>query len=138
MQIPGLMVEDSLDSLPWRATRVDGVEWIDLAPDGGARAAAEAPAPMTVLIRMAPGVGYPGHRHVGAEDVLILRGGYADDDGQVHRVGSYVRYPAGSVHHPTALGRADRPISEDNPPCVLYAVAHGGTEPVSARGATAQ
>lgn len=85
---------------------------------------------MTVLIRMAPGSGYPTHRHLGPEDVLILAGGYADDDGRIHSAGSFVRYPAGSVHQPTALGLADEPVSESNPACVLYAVAHGGTERV--------
>ena len=116
MLLPDLRIAGSLDDLPWRATRYEGVEWIDLAND-------ETSSSMTVLIRMAPGRGYPRHRHVGAEDVLVLDGGYVDDDGGRYEAGAFVRYEAGSAHAPTALdgnGRA----------CVLFAVAHGGTEVV--------
>ena len=76
MHLPGLELAGPLEGLPWRETRHVGVEWIDLAPD------ADGPA-RTVLIRMRPGHGYPRHRHLGAEDVLVLSGGYADEDGRV-------------------------------------------------------
>lgn len=124
MRIPGLHIASELDALPWRDTRVPGVEWIDLAEgdnEGGA---------MTVLIRMAPGYGYPRHRHTGPEDVLVLAGGYRDDDGRTVRAGDFVRYPGGSEHTPVALGDRDAPVGDSNPACVLYAVAHGGTERV--------
>jgi len=123
--IPGLTLQSSVDDLPWRATSVEGVEWIDLAP-GGTRGASGGA--MTVLIRMAPGVGYPPHRHLGPEDVLVLAGGYVDEDGRRAAAGEFLRYEAGSAHAPVALGDASRPASPDNPACVLYAVAHGGTE----------
>ena len=104
------------------------MEWIDLADSerGGA-----SPASMTVLIRMAPGCGYPRHRHVGPEDVLVLAGGYVDGDGRRFTAGSFVRYPAGSEHEPVALGNADEPASAGNPSCVLFAVAHEGTQLVA-------
>lgn len=125
VHIPGLALRGTIDDLPWRTTRVEGVDWIDLAP-GGARGVSGGA--MTVLIRMAPGVGYPRHRHLGPEDVLVLAGGYVDDDGRRADAGDCLRYEAGSAHAPTALGDPEQPTSPDNPACILYAVAHGGTE----------
>ncbi len=116
-----------LDELAWRSTRHAGVEWIDLAPSEGD---GSAPASMTVLIRMAPGHGYPRHCHVGPEDVLVLAGGYVDGDGRRFVAGAFVRYPEGSEHEPVAIGDAGEPPSSDNPACVLFAVAHAGTERV--------
>lgn len=121
MQIPGLRIDSGLEGLAWQPTRYEGVEWIDLAPEDNS-------ATMTVLIRMAPGRGYPAHRHLGPEDVLVLRGGYRDGDGRLAETGAFLRYPPGSVHAPVALGELDEPESDGNPACVLFAVAHGGTE----------
>ena len=42
------------------------------------------------------------------------------------RAGDYVRYEAGSVHAPVALGRQDAPTSDENPACVLFASARAG------------
>ena len=101
-----------LSSIEWRATRHDGVFIRFLRRDeqtGGA----------TVLIRMRPGRGYPAHRHIGVEEVLVLQGGYRDQKG-VYRAGSYIVNEAGSAHHPVALDG-----TED---CVMLAVAHGGIE----------
>lgn len=129
MHLPGLRIDGDLDGLPWRGTRYPGVQWLDLGQGTPAGGAAEGT--MTVLIRMAPGRGYPAHRHLGAEDVLVLRGGYRDGDGRVVRAGAFHRYPAGSVHAPVALGDPDRPESDEHPACVLFSVAHGGTEVVA-------
>ena len=80
-----------------------------------------------MVIRMAPGCGYPPHRHVGAEDVLVLRGGYRDEMGE-HLEGTFVSYPAGSTHAPVARGDRNLPESAENPPCILFAFARGGVE----------
>ena len=72
----------------------------------------------TVLIRMEPGCGYPAHRHVGLEEVLILQGGYRDSRGD-HRAGDYILNDAASAHAPIALDGED---------CIMLAVAHGGIE----------
>ena len=118
------LADAGLEGLPWQQTRHEGVQWIDLA-------GAEDGPSMTVLIRMAPGRGYPAHLHVGAEDVLVLSGGYRDGDGFELLAGGFHRYPAGSVHAPVALGDAGHPEGAANRACVLFAVAHGGTELVA-------
>ena len=122
MRLAGFDLRLDEERLPWRSTRHPGVTWFPLhaAPEGGDGDA-------TVLIRMAPGSSYPRHRHVGVEEVLVLAGGYRDERGE-HRSGDYVRYPAGSEHHPVALGDAERPVGPDNPACLLFASARGGVE----------
>jgi anti-sigma factor ChrR (cupin superfamily) len=74
---------------------------------------------------MAPGCGYPAHRHLDVEEVLILAGGYRDELGD-HRAGDYLRYPPGSEHAPVALGDATRPAGPGNEACLLFASARGG------------
>lgn len=127
MRIPGLHLDGPLDDLPWRATRYPGIDWIDLS-------GAESGAARTALIRMAPGRGYPRHRHVGPEDVLVLAGGYEDEDGRRIVAGDHVRYEAGTEHAPCAL---DDARSQTGGPCVLFAVAHQGTELVDDEHASA-
>jgi anti-sigma factor ChrR (cupin superfamily) len=106
----------------WRATRYPGVFWVPLEI-----ASADGMQDSAALIRMDPACGYPAHRHVGVEDVLVLQGGYRDELG-VHGAGSFIRYAAGSRHAPIALGDAARPVNEENPACVLFAIARGGVE----------
>ena len=101
-----------LSSIEWRATRHQGIYLHILRRD-------EQTGDGTVFIRMQPGCGYPAHRHVGVEEVLILQGGYRDRTGE-HRAGEYLVYEGGSTHYPVALDGA-----ED---CIMFAVAHGGIE----------
>lgn len=128
MRIPGLDLAVLADDAPWRETSVPGVAWLPLhlvREDGGPR------QDSAVLIRMEPGRGYPPHRHLDVEEVLILAGGYRDEAGEnagEHRAGTYLRYEAGSVHAPVALGDPERSTGTDNPACVLFAVARGGIE----------
>ena len=123
MRIPGLAVKIDEASVAWRATRHEGVVWSPLfLADDGAR-----PQESCVLIRMAPGCGYPAHRHVGIEEVLVLAGGYRDEEGE-HRAGTYRRYPPGSVHAPVALGVRGAPEGPGNEACLLFASARGGVE----------
>ena len=76
---------------------------------------------------MAPGRGYPPHRHLGLEEVLVLAGGYSDDRG-TYRAGDYVGYESGSVHAPVALGDEGRAVGPTNPACVLFATVRLGIE----------
>lgn len=126
MRVPGLSLQIDAEGVPWRPTATPGVHWFllaseDASGDGGAATGA------SVLIRMEPGCGYPPHRHLDVEEVLVLQGGYTDEAG-THRAGEYLRYPPGSAHAPVALGDPERPVGPDNPPCVLFALARGGIE----------
>lgn len=124
-----------VDAVAWRATRHAGIYWFPLMTDRGSgrspEASTEADGELgddwVALIRMDPGCGYPPHRHVGVEDVLVLQGAYKDQMGE-HHAGTYVRYPAGSSHAPVATGNRERPIGEENPSCVLFAIARSGVE----------
>jgi anti-sigma factor ChrR (cupin superfamily) len=105
----------------WLETRYEGIQWKPLVPD-------EAPeGGVSALIRMQPGRGYPAHRHLDFEDVLILAGGYRDEFGE-HGAGTYLRYPPGSTHAPVALGDSEQEAGPENPACLLFAVARGGIE----------
>lgn len=125
------IAEFAAGELPWKATHAPGVSLVLLHPSDEAlereRAARGTAVEGAVLIRMEPGHGYPAHRHLGVEEVLVLRGGYRDHLG-VYVAGSYVRYEVGSEHAPVALGDPARPAGEGNPACVLFASARAGIE----------
>lgn len=122
-----LTLKVDTDNVEWRSTQSTGISWcpLHLAQSKGGRSADGEEGDATVLIRMEPGRGYPAHRHCGIEEVLVLAGGYRDELG-TYGTGDYVRYESGSVHAPVALGDPSRASGEDNPACVLYAVARGG------------
>ncbi len=109
LHFPSIMFDFS--SIEWRATRHTGIFIHTLRRD-------ETSGDATVFIRMQPGCGYPAHRHIGVEEVLILQGGYRDQRGE-HRAGEYVVNHSGSTHHPVAFDGQD---------CIMFAVAHGGIE----------
>jgi len=131
MRIPGWNVAFDASEIPWRETDSPGVRWVLLESLTDAAAGPDARPGASVLIQMDPGCGYPAHRHIGGEDVLVLAGGYRDERGE-HRAGSVVHYADGSVHAPIALGDPGAPPSADNPACVLFAIARAGIE-LSAR-----
>ncbi len=127
MRIRGLFTDDEIDALDWKPTRRPGVTWIPLflaaneeKEASGATSEARRGA-AAVLIRMEAGTGYEPHRHVGTEDVLVLRGGYRDERG-VYRTGDHVHYEAESCHGPVALGEPG------DPACILYACVPEGIE----------
>lgn len=120
-----------LEALAWKRTRVEGVDLVLLHPseEEAQRAREERGTAVegALLIRMQPGCGYPPHRHLGVEEVLVLQGGYRDHLGE-HRAGSYVRYEAGSEHAPRALGADASRASPRGVPCILFASARAGIE----------
>ncbi|MCA8954745.1 MAG: cupin domain-containing protein, partial [Planctomycetes bacterium] len=59
------------------------------------------------------------HRHRGAEELLVLRGGFRDDAG-VYRAGTFCRFEDGTTHHPVAL--------DEGEPCVFFAIAAEGID----------
>ena len=112
-----------LTNVDWQQTRYPGMA-IHFYRSGRrelADAAAGVPGRVVALIRMAPGTGYPRHKHRGAEDVLVLRGAYADELG-VHRAGDFITYADGTTHTPVAV---DGESEED---CILLSVAHEGIQ----------
>jgi anti-sigma factor ChrR (cupin superfamily) len=80
---------------PWVASPTTGVErrMLDRVGDEVARA--------TSLVRFAPNTAFPEHVHAGGEEFFVLRGHFADDDGE-YPAGAYVRNPIGSKHAPRA------------------------------------
>lgn len=123
-RIPAFEARLDLERLAWRGTRTPGVSWILVSPaweELSARRESGEVGEVVALIRMEPGSGYAPHRHVGPEEVLVLQGGYADEEGE-HLAGTWLRYPAGSAHAPVALGRSG------DEPCVIFATARGGVE----------
>jgi len=52
----------------------------------------------TLLVRFAPGARFPKHRHQGRESVLLIEGGYTDDDGRDFRAGDRHDMEDGSMH----------------------------------------
>lgn len=63
-----------------------------------------APGENRVLLRLAPGKGYPIHDHTVAEEVFVLDGIYIDPDADKDKqygAGSYLYYAPGSKHNAT-------------------------------------
>ena len=76
--------------LPWKQTKIDGVEMKILLED-------PATGLMTALVRFAPGAKLPPHEHVDIEQSYVLEGSLADPEGET-TAGNYVWRPAGSRH----------------------------------------
>lgn len=72
---------------------------------------------MLLLGRMKPAKFFPEHRHVGMEEILILRGGFEDQYGDF-TAGMYTSYEPGTVHRPWmdeqepcwTLSRLEKPV----------------------------
>ena len=86
------------NAIPWRSTRVQGIDVHFYASDADS-------GRVVALIRMAPGRGYPRHRHRGTEEVLVLQGGYRDEFGE-HTAGQFMSYDKGTAHSPVATAGA--------------------------------
>lgn len=72
---------------------------------------------MLLLGKMKPAKFYPEHRHLGMEEILILRGGFEDQYGDF-TAGMYTAYEPGTVHRPWideqepcwTLSRLEKPV----------------------------
>lgn len=53
----------------------------------------------TLMLRFAPGSGYPAHRHPGGEEYYVLEGELIDG-ARSYGPGTYVWHPPGSAHAP--------------------------------------
>ena len=105
---------DSLDTTaPWKAGPIPGLEVLTVEA-GPARAQA-----YTGLLRMAPGLRFPAHRHLGAEETLVLDGGIRQDDGLDVEAGTLLRKQPGSAH---AF------VVDEAGECIAALVLHGGID----------
>jgi len=84
-------------ALPWMPSPMAGVERRMLDRLGGEVARA------TSLVRYAPGSRFERHRHGGGEEILVLEGTFADEQGD-YPAGTYLRNPVGSSHAPFSGG----------------------------------
>lgn len=80
-------------ALDWSASQEAGVLRRLLERDG------EEIARATSVVRFAPGSRYRFHGHDGGEELLVLEGSLADEQGR-YGPGSYLRNPPGSAHAP--------------------------------------
>lgn len=86
----------------WTQTPIPGTELIHL--QGGPRVANADNG----LVRIKAGMGFPHHRHLGLERVLILDGAYRDlPSGKVYRPGDWHEMPANTAHSYEALPGSD-------------------------------
>lgn len=101
----------NFDALQWEDSDIPGVRFHWLRRDESGTTAA--------LLRIPPGHFFPNHRHVGAEDSLVLQGGFRDSLGQYER-GDYVHYDAGTVQEGLQ--------AFDGEECILFVVSQQGIE----------
>jgi len=78
-----------VESLPWEATRFEGIEFKTLMVEPGGM--------LTTLVRMAPGAVLPDHEHVEIEQTWVIEGSLKDDEGEV-TAGDFCWRPGGSRH----------------------------------------
>ena len=81
------------DQYEWVASPQVGVERVMLDRIGEEKARA------TSIVRYAPRSRFPGHRHPGGEEILVLSGTFSEDDSH-YPAGWYLRSPPGSSHVP--------------------------------------
>lgn len=73
-------------------------EWEDVAPGIACKLLAtdDERNRVSMLVRLAPGVDYPAHRHAGVEELHLLDGELTVDDKKLH-AGDYLRAEPGSA-----------------------------------------
>jgi anti-sigma factor ChrR (cupin superfamily) len=81
------------DDYKWVPSPVPGVTRMMMDRIGGEVARA------TSVVRYDSDSEFPGHRHDGGEEILVLEGEFADEHGR-YPVGTYIRNPIGTAHRP--------------------------------------
>jgi anti-sigma factor ChrR (cupin superfamily) len=111
-----------LAEAPRLPLELEALEWRDLFPGVKYAPWREDPARNMRgwIIWAKPGARSPRHRHLGAENVLVLQGALKDDRG-IYGAGRICRSREGSVHSEEAMDAGD---------CLCYAVYYGALEPV--------
>jgi predicted ChrR family anti-sigma factor len=103
-------LERAGDSEQWRFSGLPGARLFPVTAGPRARSG-EA-----VLVRFAPGMSFPRHRHRGSERTLILAGGYADEAGREFHPGDIDKRDSDGAH-------SFRTFSSE--PCIAAAVHSG-------------
>lgn len=97
--------------------------WIDGPLPGlqiaHAQAGSKRAAAYTGFVRMAPGLAFPPHRHLGAETMLVMAGGLRLHGERVVHAGDYIESSAGSAHGFVVL---------DDDECIAAVVQYNGIE----------
>jgi quercetin dioxygenase-like cupin family protein len=94
--------ERAADAGAWAKSPIPGTELLHLV--GGPRVAGADNG----LVRLRAGARFPMHRHLGSERVLVLEGGYEDEQsGRSYQPGDVHHMPAGSSHAYRALPGRD-------------------------------
>jgi anti-sigma factor ChrR (cupin superfamily) len=94
----------------WRKTALPGLRLMDVT--GGERVSGAD----VHLVRFAPGMRFPRHRHPGDEALFVLEGSYRDSSGRIVGPGDLHEMPAGSEHGFVVARRE---------PCVAASVQRG-------------
>ena len=68
------------------------------------------------FVRVQPGAVFPRHKHLGAEHVIVLQGGFRDEDGQDFVAGQDSHQGAGTDHEF---------VAHEGEPLIYLAVIHG-------------
>jgi anti-sigma factor ChrR (cupin superfamily) len=81
------------NALPWMPSPITDVQRRLLARNGGENARA------TSIVRYSPGAVFPVHAHPEGEEIVVLNGEFADENG-IYPAGTYLKNPPGSSHAP--------------------------------------
>lgn len=104
------VLERAKDPAAFRKTPLPGLRVLDV--EGGPRVAGAD----VHLVRFAPGLRFPRHRHPGDEVLLVLEGSYTDSSGR--------RVQPGDVHAMSAGSEHGFRVSREEP-CVAASVQRG-------------
>ena len=96
------LFERAVTPTAWTPAPIPGTRLMHL--QGGPRVAGADNG----LVRLAPGARFPSHRHLGLERVLVLDGGYRDEqDGRLYLPGDWHEMQPGTSHAYTALAERE-------------------------------
>lgn len=107
----------ALADAPRGEVDVTAYRWIEIAPGIRAHEVKSDPRFRSVLIWAEPGARHPSHRHLGEEDILVLKGALQDERG-IYHVGEICRSRRGEIHSESVVA------SEGE--CICFAVYYGG------------
>ena len=98
----------SADKSSWKWTPLPGVRILPVAED--------AEGANKFMVRFAPGIRFPRHRHIGREALLVLEGSYTDTHGRVVHPGDLHEMASGTEHGFV--------VAKDDP-CIGAVLQHG-------------